>query len=194
MKNLVLLLTLLGFVMFGCASVQQTVTPATPLEVQQVLDTPTIWRQSLYKSISLKDSVLFYNSYEIKLEGNFFKQSVFIQNGVVNSVDSITDVLRTVPVLTPGGLIEMKKNSMGEIMGMLVSFSRNNCNYHFVFNKKTSGSFTLNGKAELIFNSRIYPVTAITTGDCILLFFYHKQVVKLEDKQSAEGWKNNNEQ
>jgi len=179
--------------MFGCASVQQTtVTPATPSEAQQVLDTPTVWRQSLYRTISLKDSVLFYNSAEIRLEGNFFKQSVHIQNGVVNSIDSITDVLRTVPVLTPGGLIEMKKSSIGDITSMLISFSKNNCTYNFVFTKTTNGSFSLNGKAELVFNRHVYPVTAITTGNCVLLFYYHKQVIRFKDSQSAEGWKNNN--
>lgn len=199
MKNLIFI-TLLGLIVVCCKTPQQTT--ASSLEVEG-LDTPTVWTQSYFKTISLKDSVLFYNSSEIRLEGSFFKQNFFVSNGIVNVIDSINNVSKIVSAGTPGGWIDLKKSSSGEITAMLVSFSKNEATYNFIFNKTKESrnfvwrgrtivaheSFTLNSKAELIFNGHKYPVTAITTGDCILFFYYNKQVIKSEIKESAPGWK-----
>ena len=178
---------LFGFFIFSCSSTKEIVEIQKPIETK--IEKPIIWKQSYFKEISLKDSVLFYNSSEILLEGSFFNQSFFVENGVVNVIDSINSVSKIVPKLTPGGFIDMKKNSSGEITIMVVSFSKKETIYKFSFFKTQDGSFILSGKAEIIFNGHKYPVTASITDQCFLLFYFRKQEIKNETIGVAEGWK-----
>ena len=182
------IITLLGFVMFtSCIAFKNTKTTTYSVSPQE--EKPIMWKQIYFSAISLNDSVLFYNSSEIRLEGEFFKQFFFVKDGIVNVVDSVNNVSKIVPELTPGGLINLRKNSSGEIMTMVVSFSKNEATYEFSFLRKDDGVFTLSPKAKLFFKGKEYPVIAITSEECVLLFYYNKQVIKNEIQENAEGWK-----
>ena len=188
-RNVVFLLFIMFVVLLvGCSTSKTAVESQSNLQTE-IADKPIIWKQSYFKTISLRDSVLFYNSSEIRLEGSFFNQSFFVRDGVVNVIDSINNVSKVVPRLTAGGLIDFKKNSSGEIVIMLISFSKNEAIYRFSFFRIDDGTFILNGKAELIFNGRKYPIVASTVGDCNLLFNYNKQQIINKTEGSAEGWK-----
>lgn len=190
MKNLVIFIAVLfGFI--GCVATKVVTEKPKPQQTESV-DKPIVWKQSYFKTISLRDSVLFYNSTEIKLEGDFFNQSFSVKDGAVLVVDSINKVSKIVPILTPGGLVDMRKNSSGEINIMVVSFSKNEATYKFSFFRMNDGSFGLNGKAELIFKNHRYPVTAVTIGDCVLLFNYKKEQVIQKIEETAPGWKQDN--
>jgi len=180
-------LTFLGFLLGNCSSTKEIVETQKPTEL--ITEKPIIWKQSYFKDIGLKDSVLFYNSSEIKLEGSFFNQSFFVEDGIVNVIDSINDVSKIVPALTSGGFVDMKKNSSGEIAIMVISFSRNEAIYKFSFFKTNDGSFILSGKAEIIFNGQKYPVIATIEDQCFLMFFLRKKQIKSSTIGVAEGWK-----
>lgn len=140
-------------------------------------------------SLKISDKVLFFNSVEILLEGDIFNRTHSIENGKVTIIDSINNIFKIVPELTPGGLINMKKSSNGEIQMMVISFSQNETTYQFGFFKRTDGSFLLSGDAKILYLGKEYKVTAQTKGECILLFNFEKKEVKSEIKESAEGWR-----
>lgn len=185
-----ILLGLVIWLLGGCV----TTTPITKTETKtEKTDInkpkPIIWKQTYYKGLSLKDSVLFYNSTEIRLEGNFFNQSFFVRNGVVNVIDSTSSVSKIVQQETPGGLIDLKRDRNGIINIMYVSFSQNETSYNFSFYRTEDGSFVLNGKAEILFQGKKYPVIASTIGgNCVLLFYLNREEIKNEVKETAPGW------
>jgi len=197
MKKFVIL-TLLGFILVCCTATRPV---ATGTSQQQLVDTPTVWKQSFLRMIKPNDSIVFYNSSEIIIESPFINQSVSIKEGKLIVSDSIVNVKRVVPILTPGVILELKKNSFGDITDMMVSFSKIDKTYQFIFirtnkpksfvwrkeTKWTSECFVLNNKAELIFDGHRYPITATSIGDCILLFYFQKQKSEIDDVKQAEG-------
>lgn len=202
MKTKIFGILLVSIFLLSCASVAPVAETNVGNKVDENLPIP--WKQGYFPNIFIKDSVLFYNSAEILLESDFFKQAFFVEDGVVNVIDSINNISKIVPILTAGAFIEMKKNSQGVIDKMMISFSRSDkVSYSFIFYKtnevrnitignkslSTSESFTLSGKGELTYNGKKYPVIASTTGDCILLFYYKKTTIKNEIKEQAEGYK-----
>lgn len=192
MKKLVFLVGLFVLVLFldGCKQQQQIVSVSEPAPVAQAqqVSRPIVWKQMYYKDLKLGDKVLFYNSTEIKLSGSFFNQTLSIENGAINVIDSINNVLKTVPTLTAGGLIDLKKSSSKTIEVMFISFSKNDITYKFSFFRKPDGSFTLNGNATLVFSGKNYPITAKADSECLLLFVLNKQEVVKDIIESADGW------
>ena len=188
MKKLYFLFLITLFLFMSCV-LHKKVVDQPKSNLVDGADKPIPWKQSYFKNISLKDSVLFFNSTEIKIEGEFFNQSFFVKDGVVNVVDSINNVSKIVSALTPGGFIDMKKSSSGEINIMLVSFSKDESTYQFTFFRNNEGFFILNGKANLIFRGHLYSITASSSTDCILLFYFNKITIKNEIKEQAPGWR-----
>ena len=186
MKKLAALISIV-ILLCSCGTTKQVTEQ--PKAIEAAPEKPIVWKQAYYPTISLKDSVLFYNSTEIKLSGEFFNKSFFVKDGIVNVIDSINSVAKIVPEVTAGGFVDMKKLASGEIVGMEVSFSKNEATYKFIFMRVNDGSFILNNKATLIYHNKKYPVNANTNGDCTLMFYYNKQEVRLEDQSKAEGWK-----
>lgn len=92
---------LLGFI--SCVS---TKVVTEKKQQTESVDKPILWMQSYFKTINLRDSVLFYNSSEIRLQEEFFNQHFFVKDGAVFVVDSINKVSKTVPALTPGGWVD----------------------------------------------------------------------------------------
>lgn len=199
-----LFLTLLGSIFILSCATQQSVAKKDVVLDDKEVNILIPWKQSFFGNIEIKDSVLFYNSSEIRLDGEFFKQAVFIENGVVNVVDSINSISKVVPSLTAGGLMDIHKSSSGVIDKMKISFSNDDkISYNFIFYKTNEvksiliknkdilvgESFILNGKGELSYKGKQYPVVLKTNGDCILLFYYKKTTIRNEKKESAEGFK-----
>jgi len=193
--RILILVAALIFVMWafnGCKT-QQPVSSVPEVKIEKQIEVPAkkpiVWRQSIFPSITMKDSVLFFNSTEIKLEGAFYNKTFTVVNGEVNLMDSTNAVSRIVPALTSGGWIEVRKDKTGNIGAMLVSFSQEKADYVFQFFRKTDGSFTLNGKAEIVYLGKKYPVTATTSGgECLLMFYFNKTEVRNEIKDVAPGW------
>jgi uncharacterized lipoprotein len=186
-----LIFALLGLVLLsGCKTSQKVVEQPKPEPRSQKLEAekPMIWKQGLYPKLAVGDPIVFLNSVEIIMDGNFSNQTFFLQDGVIYRMDSIKMVTKTVPALTPGILTSMKKASNGQIQEMNVSFSQNDKTYEFNFQLKSDGTFTLNGNAKLFFNGREYKIQVVTKGgECLLLvnFFVQKDVQTVNE--SAEG-------
>ncbi len=185
----------------GCAQFKQVVQQPKPKkEIKILKDKPIPFKESYFQKIisdnpslfyqKLKDSTSFYNSTEIVLEGEFFKQSISFEDRKISLVDNITDVRKIVPQFTPGGIIEIKFISTGKMKAVKVSFSKNEATYEFYFFRVNDGRFILSGNATLIFNGRKYPVTATatTSEDCFLLFYLNYKKNKIEIREEAKGW------
>lgn len=188
MKKFIFALFLGLVLLIGC------VTPKKAVETQQSqpqkleAEKPMVWRQILYPKLAVGDPILFLNSSEIIVDGDFSNQTFFLQNGAIYRLDSIQMVTKTVPVLTPGTLVFMKKSGNGQIDGMNISFSQNDATYQFNFQLKSDGTFTLNGNAKLFFKGKEYKVQVTTKGgECLLLvnFFERKDIQNVNE--SAEG-------
>jgi len=186
MKKLVIL-TLLGFIIFSCASVQQIVTPVSSEQV----DTPIIWKQSYFPEIQIKDSVFFYNPDTIRIEKDFLKKTIFVENGIVKAIDSLSLVSKIIPALTAGRWFSGIISSSGEIKQMAISFSRKKeTTYNLIFIKQDDETFLLNKNAYIVFRGYKYPVEISTTGDKKLRFYYQQFTGIKKIKEKAEGWKN----
>ena len=156
----------------------------------QVVDTPVVYRQSIFNSTNLKN-ILFYNNKEIKLQKKFVKQIVSIENGKVIQTDSLNNVSKIVEKMTPGSIINIDSTKIGDINLVNVLFSKEDYSYSFTFQKMRDGSFNLYGKGKIIFNGRKYTVDAITDGECKLMFYFKKNEVKTETNEIANGIKLN---
>lgn len=195
-KFIVTLVIGMMIIVMGCSrrmapTTQQTQPPSQKMQA----DKPMVWKQNLYPKLAVGDPIVFLNSVEIVLDGSFQNQTFFLQDGAIYRMDSILAVTKTVPALTPGILLSMKKASNGQIQEMNVSFSQNDLTYHFNFQLKSDGSFTLNGNAKLIYNGKEYKLLAVTKGgECLLLvnFFVKKEVQTINEQaegQSVSGTK-----
>lgn len=181
MKKIIFAL-LTGLVMVGCASSKKAAEP-------QILDAqkPIVWKQELYPKLVVGDKIFFFNSSEIVLEGDLFNQSFFL-DGAINRLDSILEVIKTVPELTQGIVTSLKRASNGQIIDMVVSFSKNDATYQFDFKLRNDGAYTLNGNAKLLFNGKEYKVQATINGvDCLLMVIYNKKEIKQTISEKAEG-------
>lgn len=179
---------LIGLVMVGCASSKKAAKVQQQPE-QQKLDAqkPIIWKQELYPKLAVGDKIFFLNSSEIVLEGDLFSKSFFL-DGAINRLDSILEVIKTVPELTQGVVTSLKRGSNGQITDMVVSFSKNDATYQFDFKLRSDGAYTLNGNAKLLFNGKEYKVQAtIKGGDCLLMVVYNKKEIKQTINEKAEG-------
>ena len=183
-NNILFLSSMLIFYTFlsSCSSLRETVS-------QDPKGDTITWKQSIFKDVLIKDSVLFYNSSEIKVESSFFNSTVFAKDGIVNIIDSTNFISTTVPALTPGCLIGIKKDKSGKIIErMMISFFKNKEEYSFIFLKSKDETFVLNSEATIIFNGKIYPVAIKTKNKCFLVVYLNKQKIYIENKTTTNGY------
>ncbi|HLP86885.1 MAG TPA: hypothetical protein VK153_03380 [Candidatus Paceibacterota bacterium] len=189
MKNgkIFLLLQIIFATLFtNCAS-NKKVTEVSPPTTQTEVDQPIIWKQSYYPRLTLGDPLLFYNSSEIYIEGNFANQT-FVLDGKLHRTDNIKEIIKTVEVITPGKLFNLKKDGNGRITDMFISFSQNDATYQFNFKLTSDGSYKLNGNAKLLFEGKEYPVLAKIKGEeCKLLFMLEVDTNVEKVNEKAEG-------
>lgn len=176
----------MGLILCSC------VTPNMVVQTTQaqVIDTPVVYKQSLFFSTNLKN-ILFYNNKEIKLQKKFIKQIVTIENGKVIQTDSLNNVSKVVEKMTPGSIINIDSTRVGDINLLNVLFSKEDYSYSFSFQKMRDGSFNLYGKGKIIFNGKKYTVDVLTEGECKLMFYFKKNEVKTEVNEVANGIKLN---
>ena len=186
-KVFLLLQIIFATFFINCASNKKVTEISTPPQTE--FEKPIIWKQSYYSQLAIGDPLLFYNSTEISIEGNFANQT-FVLDGKLRRTDNIKEVLHEVEVTTPGKLFDMKKDGSGRITDMFISFSPNEATFQFNFKLTSDGSYKLNGNAKLIFEDREYPVLAKIKGDeCKLLFILEvdTNVEKVYKKAEGEG-------
>ena len=187
MKKISFLLQIL-FVIFlfnDCSLSQKIVEPQQIASPENEL---IVWKQIYYPKLVVDDPLLFYNSSEIVISGNFSNQT-FELDGTLHVTDNIKEVTKTVGEITPGKLFDLKKDANGRITEMFVSFSENDATYQFDFKLDLDGSFKLNGNAKLIFEGKEYPVLATIKGDSCKLLFARSidtNIEKIDEKAEGE--------
>jgi hypothetical protein len=180
------LLFLLGIIiMVGCTGSKELSESSKPEPETK----PIPWRQGYYPSIGVEDNILFYNSVEIIMEGNFFSSNVYL-DGAINITENEKILQKTVPILTSGRVISFKKDINGKITDMFVKFSLIDKTYILNFKVTADGSFNLNlnDKAKLFFENKEYNVLATIKGDeCKLLCLVNIKKNVEYIKEEAEG-------
>ena len=212
--SLVVLTLLVSIFMFvSCKStqplVQQQIAPIQPLKTEISLVT---WYQSRRPELNKNDTLLFYNSLPIELSGTITKSYKSIKDGALCNIDSVFNIMKTVPARTPGRLTDVKRDKSGQIIEMGVLFSVSDKTYTLVYmledyvryiqseaSKKTSrptnypvydsGSFILNASATLLFRGEQFKVNAVTKGseDEKLLVKDIGGRIVIDIKEKAEG-------
>lgn len=185
MKKMIFVLLIIGL-LFSCKQQQQVVQTPEQVSLQKLeAQKPTVWKQAIYPALVVGDPISFMPSSEIVLSGSFLDQVFMLQDGNIYRVDSVLEVLKTVPALTPGALVTMKKDNIGKILEMNISMDRNDASYLFNFQLKQDGSFALNANANLTYNGKNYPIQASQKGgECLLLvnFFVEKKVQSVSEQ------------
>ncbi len=178
MKKIVFAL-LIGLVLVSCASHKKitTIKPVVPEVQPQQLEQkkPELWLQDTYTGIDPTDPVTFFNEYEINVVAEIPKKVTMFKDGNVYKIDSATVISYVVPALTPGVLIEAKREA-GKIKEMVISFDEDQ-NYTFSFFVQQDKSFTLNANKTITFEDKPYSVKASIKGkgdgiDHLLSNFY----------------------
>lgn len=200
------LLVVMSFV--RCSSVKKTTTEDT---VKTTVDTSKrVFKQTMRTNITTKDSVALYTSDTIKLKKNLGQGYNYVSHGVIYSIDSLFDILKTVsPYSIPGIATVMDRSTSGQIYRIVVSFSINDVtSYLFTFYREDyyvkmlqgktrrviapamdPASFVLDANATLMFRNVKYPVTAsVTTANrCRLLVEYNHSRYRVSVVGEAEG-------
>lgn len=185
-----IIFALLGLIMLvGCKTTQKVaeVKQTEPLEQPQKLEAekPMVWKQEIYPKLVVGDPILFFNSSEIILSGDIPNKTFVLQDGVINYLDSTLVIEKTVPVLTPGKLVDINQQMTdGKILRMDISFSQNDATYQFNFRLRTDGAFTLNSNAKVFYLEKEYKVKAdVKNAECLLLVKF----VPIDKKQRLDG-------
>lgn len=177
---------LTGLVMVGCASSKKAAEVQQPEPQKLEAQKPIVWKTSIYEKIAVGDKIFFFNSSEITVDGDFLNQS-FLLDGAINQFDSTLNVIKKVPVLTPGVLKSIKRASHGEIIDMIVFHDNNDATYILDYHLRSDGDFTLNGNAKLIFRGKEYKVTATINADCVLMVIYNYYKTEETIVEEAKG-------
>ena len=140
MKNLkkmpvILLVVLMGVFFASCSKkVSPLASPEATPKQQEKSDQPIAWKQSLFPQLAVGDPINFLNSTTIVLEGSFFNETFFLEDGIIYKMDSIKSLQKTVPTETLGVLTSFKK-TQANIEEMNISFSSNDVSYLFNFRR-----------------------------------------------------------
>lgn len=189
MKKIIFTLAIGMIFLVSCKTVGTATVATTELEQPEV-EKPVIWKQNLYPKITVDDPILFLNSSEIIMDGSSKNQTFFLQDGDIVRMDSILVITKTVPRLTSGVLVSMKKTSNGIIEEMNISFSQEDATYTFNFRLKDDRSFTLNSNAKLLYKNKEYKIQVVTKGgECILLVNFKVTNNIQNVNESARGQK-----
>lgn len=171
---------LFGLVLMSCFQQKQLTVekPIIPEPQPQLLEPqkPEMWFQDTYPGIDPTDPVTFFNEYEINVVAEIPKKVTMFKDGNVYKIDSATVISYVVPALTPGVLVEAKREA-GKIKEMVVSFDEDK-NYTFSFFALPDKSFTLNANKIITFEEKPYSVKASIKGrgdgvDHLLSNFYN---------------------
>lgn len=182
-----LIFALFGLVLLsGCKTSQKVVERSKPEPQKLETQKPIVWKTSIYEKIAVGDKIFFFNSSEITVDGDFLNQS-FLLDGAINQFDSTLNVIKKVPMLTPGVVILIKRGSNGQILDMIVSHDNNDATYIFDYHLRSDGAFFLNGNAKLIFRGKEYKVTATINADCVLMVIYNYYKTEETIVEEAKG-------
>lgn len=174
--------------MVACTTTKNVQQPAESAQQKIQAEDPIAWKQVYYPKLTLGDPINFLNSKEVMLDGSTSESSFFIQDGTIYRIDSVLNIKKTVPRLTLGVLSSLRKGNNGQITEMIVSFSNDDASYQLTFLLKQDGTFTLNGKAKLLYNNKEFPITVATVnGECLLLVNFKTSQEVLNVNEQAQG-------
>lgn len=193
MKKIIftLFVGLVIFVVSGCKTPRNTSAvvdmPQQKAQIINPKDFP-VWKQEIYWGLSIGDPANFLNSAKILLDGEVFHQTLRLENGKFKTMDTIHPIAKSVPEHTLGELIyPLVKDAAGRIIQMNISFSFNDASYKFNFQRRSDGSFSLNGNATIIVDGVEYPIQASSIGICLLLIDLSSEPTIIPENGTAEG-------
>jgi hypothetical protein len=160
------IILLLSLTIISCKTTKTITAPKTSEPPIQKLEQKKaeLWYQSTYPAIDKSDPVTFFNEYEINLTAEIPKTVVMFKDGATYQIDSSTVVSYTIPMMTPGVLVEAKREN-GQLVEMVVSFDENDPNYNCTFRLTTNKTFTLNANKKISYLGKDYYAKATIKGD-----------------------------
>ena len=191
-----IIFALFGLVLlFGCKVAEKADTTRPESNVCQAPegDGLIFWTKDIPHVLKVGDPWSFYNSSEIKLEARVARLGeTFVDGGLVQ-IDSLRDLIRTVPVLTPGDIVEIKKDAQGNIISIKDRFSLESTTFTFEF-KIVDGYASLDKTKPglIMFRGKAYNVPIKTDDVCRLKVRYIRDEVLEKDTKAAEGVKPGN--
>jgi len=161
---LVILVSVLIIMIVSCRSIQPIVK-TQPQQVQQLEQKkPELWMQDTYTAVDKNDPITFFNEFEINVTAEIPKTVIMFKDGATYKIDSSTVVSYTIPVMTPGVLIEARRER-GQLIEMIISFDENDPNYNCSFRVMPNKTFTLNANKKITYEMKDYNVRATIKGD-----------------------------
>ncbi len=153
------------FIIFvGCRSAKTIIKPQ-PQQVQQLEQKkPELWMQDTYPAIEKNDPITFFNEFEINVTAEIPKTVIMFKDGATYKIDSSTVVSYTIPVMTPGVLIEARREK-GQLVEIIVSFDETDQNYNCSFRVMPNKTFTMNANKKITYEMKDYNVRATIKGD-----------------------------
>ena len=158
-KSFFSLILILVVALIGCKTTKTTTAPPS-LEQKKA----ELWYQGTYPGIDINDPVTFYNEYEIDLTAEIPKTVVMFKDGATYKIDSSTVVSYTIPMMTPGVLVEAKREK-GQVVEMIISFDESDSNYNCSFRVMQDKTFTLNANKKIVYQGKDYYAKASIKGD-----------------------------
>jgi len=155
-------LALLFFV--SCKTSEKIALAPSKPEQQARQIPPTKWMQNTYPAISPDDPITFFNEFEINIEASIPKKVLMFQDGTTYYVDSSIVLSYKITKLTPGVLINAKKQN-GLPMVMDISFSENDPNYNVSFFVYKDKSFVQDANSVILYDGKKYKALATISGD-----------------------------
>lgn len=204
-----IMLALLGLIFFvsGCKTIETTtVVPSAQLTSPKVGPQLQALTQKYIADLSKKDSavffqeVYFYNRSSIDLSLFIYDRNkpFNVVNGVAEKENTNVDLLKTVPEMTPGKIVDVKFDEKNPqiITGLLLVFDANDRSYRLKFHRRISpndGTFILIKSATIDYKNQQYKVEAKTPAgssqDCLLMFYGDQKANTLKVMESAKGFK-----
>ncbi len=153
------------FIIFvGCRSAKTIIKPQ-PQQVQQLEQKkPELWMQDTYPAIEKNDPITFFNEFEINVTAEIPKTVIMFKDGATYKIDSSNVVSYTIPVMTPGVLIEARREK-GQLVEIIVSFDETDQNYNCSFRVMPNKTFTMNANKKITYEMKDYNVRATIKGD-----------------------------
>lgn len=185
-----LIFALLGLVLLaGCKTTEKVTTGPEPVvRPAPEGDGLIFWTKDIPHVLKVGDPWSFYNSSEIKLDARVSRLvETFVDGGLVQT-DSLRDLIRNVPVLTPGDIVEIKKDAQGNVISIKDRFSLESTTFTFEF-KIVDGYASLDKTKPglIMFRGKAYYVPIKTEDVCRLKVKYTRDEFLEQDVKSAEG-------
>ena len=161
-----LIFILVLVIVFSCSTTKTTTAlKVTEIPVQQLEQKkPELWMQDTYPAIEKNDPITFFNEFEINVTAEIPKTVIMFKDGATYKIDSSTVVSYTIPVMTPGVLIEARREK-GQLVEIIVSFDETDQNYNCSFRVMPNKTFTMNANKKITYEMKDYNVRATIKGD-----------------------------